>query len=119
MIFAQFRLDIGQIQLRKNPGFSRAGHEQFRVARFFLRFEQAVFVEPQTSRNGSLTHDDVVLLVAGKIHQREGIFLVADHAQVGLNAALQNHARLGVALGRDFDDPGLRDEEFDHRSRFL
>jgi hypothetical protein len=40
-----------------------------------------------------LAHRDVVLLAPGEMVQGVGIFLVADHAQIDGDAALQQHAR--------------------------
>ena len=119
VVLAQFRRDEGQIQFRKNFRLVPARHEQFRIARFLLGFEQAVFVQPQAARNRPLAHDDVVLLAAGEIRQRKRKLLVAHHAQVALDAAVQNHTRLGVAPGGDFDDPRLRDKKFNHLRRLL
>ena len=89
--------------------FGGAGHAKFRVARFLLGLEQAVFVEPQTARDGALPHHYVVFLAAGEVREREGKFFIRHHAQVGLNAAGENHAGLGVALGADAENAGTRD----------
>ncbi len=70
-------------------------------------FEKAVFVEAQAALDGALAHDDVVLLAAGEIGQGERKFRVADHAQIRLDAARQNHAGLGLALGRHAEDARL------------
>ena len=110
VIFTQFRRHKRQIQFRKNFRFVPARHKQLRVARLFLRFEQAVFVEPQAALNRPLAHDDVVLLAAGEIRKRKRKFLVAHHAQVALNATVHNDAGLCFTLGGDFDDARLRDK---------
>ena len=100
VILAQFRRHKRQVQFRKNVLLGLARHEQFRVARFLLRFEQAVFIQPQPALDRPLAHHDVVLLAAGEIRQRERKFRVAHHAQIALDAAFQNHARLGFAFGQ-------------------
>ena len=60
-----------QPELLEDFLFRLAGNPQLRVARLGFRAEQAVFVEPQAALDGPLAHDDVVLLAAGEIHQRE------------------------------------------------
>ena len=117
VVFAQFRRHEWQIKRGKDLRLVLARDEQFRVARFLLGFEQAVFVEPQAALNRALAHDDVVLLAAGEIGEREWKLRVAHHAQIALDAAFENHARLRVALGDDLEDAGLRDKILDHFDR--
>ena len=119
VVLAQFRLDVRQIQLFKNFLLGLARHQQFRVARFLLRFEQAVFVQPQAALDRPLPHHDVVLLAAGEIRQRKRKFPVAHHAQIALDAAFQNHARLRFAFRRDFENSRLRNKKFNHLRRLF
>ena len=118
-VLAHLRRDIVQAELLEDLLLGPALDQQLRVARFLLRAEQAVFVQPQAAINRPLAHDDVVLLAAGEIHQRRGILRVADHPQVGLDAALQQHAGLGLALGQDLHNAGLAGEELDDLRRLL
>ena len=113
VVLAQLRLDVSQIQCAEDVFLRVAGQAERGVAGLLGRAEEAVFVEAQAARDGPLAHDDVVLLAAGEVGEREGILRVAHHAQVGLDAALDNHAGLGVALRADAEHAGLRDEELD------
>ena len=60
-----------------------------------------------------------MLFAASEIHEREGKLGVAHDAQVRLNAAFHNHARLCLTLRAHGNDPGLLDEKVDHVRRFL
>ena len=113
MVLAQLWLHVGQVQFAENVFLRVARQAERGVAGFLGGAEETVFVEAQAARDGPLAHDDVVLLAAGEVGEREGILGVAHHAQVGLNAALDYHAGLGVALRADAEDAGLRDEELD------
>src|SRR5262245_16352433 len=114
LVLTQFRRDVVQIEFCKHLLLGPARHEQLGIARFFFRLEQAVFIETQAALDRALAHDDVVLLVPGEIHQREWILGVAHHAQVGLNAAFQDYARLRFTLGADAQDTGLASEKINH-----
>ena len=48
-----------------------------------------------------------MFLAAREIKQRERELRIADHAQVGLNSARQQHAGFGLAFGNDIEDAGL------------
>src|SRR5262249_32780478 len=69
--------------------------------------------EAEAAVNRALAHDDVVLFVAGEIHEGVGKFGVADDAEVGLDAALEEDAGFGLAFGDDVEDAGLPGEEFE------
>ena len=118
-VLAHLRRDIVQAELLEHLLLGPAFHQQLRVARFLLGMEQAVFVQPQPAIDRALAHDDVMLLAAGEIQQRRGILRVADHPQVGLDAALQQHAGLGFALGQHLQNAGLAGEELDDLRRLL
>ena len=118
-VLAQLRRDVGQVEFLENLLLRLAGHPQVRVARFLLRLEQAVFVEAQAAFDGALAHDDVVVLAAGEVGERERKLRVSHNAQVGLNATLQDHAGLGVALGAHAHHAGPAREKLDDVRRFL
>ena len=103
---AQFRRDIGEVELRVNFFFGLAADEQFGIAGFLFGFEEAVFVEAEAALDGALAQDDVVLLAASEIEQGVGVFGIADDAQIRLDAAGQNDRGLGFALGGDAHDAG-------------
>ena len=88
LVLAQLRGNVRKVEFLINLLFGPAGDQQFRVARLLLRLEEAVFVEPQSAFDGALAHHDIVFLAPGEIGQRERKFRVADHPQIGLNAAL-------------------------------
>jgi hypothetical protein len=58
----------------------------------------------------AIAHDDVVLLAAGKIIQRERILGRADHAQIALDPRPQAHARFSRPLCNDRFDQRMPDE---------
>ena len=100
-VLAAFRRHVIQAELLENFLFRVAFDEQLRIARLLLGAEQAVFVQPQAALNRALAHDDVVLLAAGEIHQGKRKFRVGHHAQIGLNAAFEQHAGFRFALRDD------------------
>ena len=72
VIFAQFRRHKKQeSNFAKMSSSVLRGTSNFRIARLYLRFEQAVYIQPQPALDRSLAHHDIMFLVAGKIHQRE------------------------------------------------
>ena len=119
VVLAQFRRDVGEVELRVNFLLGLAGDKQFGVAGFLLGFEEAVFVEAEAALDGALAQDDVVFLAAGEIEQGVGIFGIADDAQIRLDAAGQNDGGLGFALSGDAHDFGRFDERFDDLRRFF
>ena len=88
LVLAQLRRNVRKVEFLINLLFGPAGDQQFRVARLLLRLEEAVFVEAQSAFDGALAHHDIVFFASGEIGQRERKFRVADHPQIGLNAAL-------------------------------
>src|SRR5438034_1264694 len=113
------RRDVGQVEFLKNVFLRFARHPQLRVAGFLLRLKQAVFVEAQAAFDGALAHDDVVVLAAGEVGERERKLRVSHNAQVGLNATLQDHTGLGVAFGAHAHHAGLAREKLDDLLRVL
>ncbi len=118
-VLAQLRLHEVESEFRINLLLAVARHEQLRIARFLLRSEQAVFIEPQAARDGALAHHDVVLLAAGEIGERERILRVAHHAQVGLNSAFQHHAGFRLAFRAHGNNSRLLREKFDDVRRLF
>ena len=98
-ILAQFRRHVGEVQRGENVLLGFAIEPQLGVARFLFAFEQAVFIEPQATFDGAAAHHDVVFLAAGEVGEGAGVFRIIHHPQVRLNAALEQHAGLGIAGG--------------------
>ena len=67
-------------------------------ARVVVDPEQAVLVQLEAARDRAVAQRDVVRLRAGEVLQRGAAALGGDEPQVGLEAAAQQHARLGVAV---------------------
>ncbi len=63
-----------------------------------LRVEQAVLVQLPAAFERAIAQRDVVRLRAGEVLQRGAALVGRDDAQVGLEAAAQQHAGLGVAV---------------------
>ena len=62
--------------------------------------EQAVFVQLEAEADGAIAQRDVVRLRAGEVLHRGAAAVGRDQPQIGLEAALQQDARLGVAVRR-------------------
>ena len=60
-----------------------------------------------------MAHYDVVLFAAGEIRQRTGELGILHYAQIGLNAALEQHASLGAAGGEYTENAVARGEGLD------
>ena len=58
---------------------------------------EPIFVQGPAALQRAVPQDDVVLLASGKITEGKRIFRRANHAQVGLDAGAQPHARFGRA----------------------
>ena len=106
LVFAQLRRDEIEVELVVDFLLGGAGQQKGGIVGFGIGSEQTVFVEAQSAFDGALAHDDVVFLASGEIGQSEWEFRVGDDAQIGLNAALQDDAGLGVATGMDQDYSG-------------
>ena len=119
MIFPQFGRHVGHPQLLENLTFLLASDPQGRIPGLFAASEESVLIEPQASCDGPLAHHDIVFFRAGEIGQGEREFDIRHHPQIGLDAALQNHARLGFALSQNRLHAGLLDEKGDDRRRVL
>ena len=118
-ILAQLRLDVIEteraveiallVDLRAPAG--GVGPSAFSIG------AEPVFVERPAAGERALAHDDVVLLRAGEVVQREGILGVLHHAQIGLDAALQPHARFRRAVRDHALDHLVLHEKLRHRPR--
>ena len=104
MVFAQLRLDVRQIQSLEDLLLSMARHQQFGIARLFLGAEQTILIQAQTALDGALTHHDVVLLAAREIRECKRILCIRHHAQIRLDAALQDDAGFRIPLRQHVDD---------------
>ena len=79
------------------------------ASRDFVRgAEQPVLVEPHAALERAIAQRDVVRLRAGEVLQRGAAALQRHQAQVGLIAAANQHARLGVALAEHAFDEVVR-----------
>ena len=95
-VLAQLGRDKGEPQRRVDRVLAVASHHDA-----IGQPRQAVLVETQPKGDGAVAQGDVVRLRPGEVLQRRA-FLVGGHQpQVGLEAGVEQHARLGVAMAQD------------------
>ena len=94
---------------------------RFRPSRslFCRQNSETIFVESPPAFQGAVAHFDVVLLAAGKIIQRERVFVRANHAQITLDPGSEPRAGLGRAFCNDRFDKRVTSEKLRDGFRLL
>ena len=111
-VLAQFGVNEVEIQRAVELGFIVHGRDDGRIG-MIRHGGEGILIEGPAARQGTLADDDVVLLAAGKVHQREGEFLAGDSAEIALHAVRGVHAGFGGAFGDDAHDEGKLNKRFD------
>ena len=100
--FAEFRLDIGELELGVNFFFGFAGDH-------FAAFQrgEGVLVERPAHIVGAAAQRDVVRLGAGEIHECGAEIFLAQQAQIDLQLAVENDADFVFAVSERLVNSGI------------